>query len=236
MNSLILGDCLSVMQNIADKSIDFILCDLPYGVTARNKWDSIIPFGELWEAYERIIKDNAAIALTATQPFASLLVNSNLDLFKYEWIWQKTKKTGFLNAKKQPLRNHEQILIFYKNQPTYNSQGIVATNKKCNRGSVDGVGSNYNQANPIYTQTQTGYPSSVLEIASEGKTIHPTQKPVALFEYLIRTYSNEGDLILDNCMGSGTSCLAAKRLNRRYIGIEKDENYFALAKKRIEDG
>lgn len=233
-NVLYLGDCLDIMQSIEDKSVDMILCDLPYGVTARNKWDCIIPFDKLWEAYERIIKDNGAIVLTATQPFASLLVNSNINLFKYEWIWEKTKKTGFLNAKKQPLRNHEQVLVFYKNQPTYNPQGISKIEKLCNRGNdPDGVGSNYNSANPIYTQTQTGYPVSVLKISSEGNTVHPTQKPIKLFEYLIKTYTNENDLILDNCVGSGTSCIAAINTNRRYIGIEKDEKYFEIAKERV---
>ncbi len=234
-NSIHLGDCLDIMKSIDNKSIDMILCDLPYGITARNKWDSVIPFNQLWEAYLRIIKDNGAIVLTAVQPFASILVNSNIELFKYEWIWEKTKKTGFLNAKKQPLRNHEQVLVFYKNQPIYNPQGVSNIEKLCNRGNdPDGVGSNYNSANPIYTQTQTGYPASVLKIPSEGNTVHPTQKPVKLFEYLIKTYTNENDLVLDNCMGSGTTCIAAKNLGRRYIGIEKDKSYFEICQERLK--
>ncbi len=233
INNIYLGDCLSLMKEIDNKSIDLILCDLPYAVTARNEWDSIIPFDSLWKEYHRITKANSAIVLTATQPFASKLICSNINLFKYEWIWEKSKTTGFLNAKKQPLRNHEQILVFYKNQPTYNPQGIEVCNIDCNRGSPDGVGTNYNQANPIYKQTQTNYPRSVLKFKSEGKTVHPTQKPLELFEYLIKTYTNEGDLVLDNTCGSGTTCLATKNLNRNYIGIEKEKEYYDICLKRL---
>ncbi len=234
INKIHQGDCLELMKQIDDKSINMILCDLPYGVTARNKWDVIIPFDKLWQQYERIISDKGAIVLTATQPFTSQVVVSNINLFKYEWIWEKTKTLGFLNAKKQPLRNHEQILIFYKQQPIYNPQGIQLINKKCDRGSKDGVGTNYNQANPVYTQTQTNYPKSVLKISSEGKTMHPTQKPLALFEYLIKTYSNERDLILDNCIGSGTTAVACKQTNRNFIGIEKEQKYVDIANKRLQ--
>ena len=233
IQQIIHNDCLIEMEKIESKSIDFILTDLPYSITARNSWDIIIPFDKLWEQYERIIKDNSAIVLTAVQPFASKLVMSNEKLFKYEWIWEKTKATGFLNAKKQPLRNHEQILVFYKSQPTYNPQGIKECLIECDRGSEEGVGTNYSKANPKYTQTQTGYPRSIQKFQSEGKTLHPTQKPLKLFEWLIKTYTNEGDLVLDSCCGSGTTCLAAKKLNRQFIGIEKEEKYFNIAKIRL---
>ena len=233
IQQVILGDCLEKMKLIDDKSIDLICCDLPYEVTARNNWDTIIPFDQLWLAYERMIKDNGAIVLTATQPFASKLVCSNLKLFKYEWIWEKSKTTGFLNAKRQPLRNHEQVLVFYKNQCTYNPQGVKSCDIDCDRGSVDGVGSNYNQANPVYKQTTTNYPRSVQKFNSEGNTVHPTQKPLELFEYLIRTYSNENDLILDNAAGSGTAGVAAKRLNRQFILIEKEPKYYGIILDRL---
>lgn len=228
------GDCLEIMAGFPCQSIDMVFCDLPYGVTARNQWDAVIPFAPLWAAYEHIVKENGAMVFTATQPLASALVMSKPEWFKYEWIWQKTKTTGFLNAKKQPLRNHEQVLVFYRKQPLYNPQGIEACNIQCDRGSEEGVGTNYNTANPVYTQTQTGYPRSVQQFASEGKTIHPTQKPVALIEYLIRTYTNEGETVLDNCMGSGSTGIACLNTRRNFIGIEKDANYFQIAKSRIE--
>lgn len=221
------------MGQIADGSVDAIICDLPYAVTARNEWDTIIPFGVLWTAYERIVKPSGAIVLTATQPFASKLVCSNLRLFKYEWIWEKTKTTGFLNAKRQPLRNHEQVLVFYAKQPTYNPQGVEVCHVECDRGSEEGVGTNYNTANPRYTQTQKGYPRSVLKVASEGKTVHPTQKPLGLMDYLIRTYTNEGEVVPDNCAGSGTTLLAARNTGRKYIGIEKEPEYYAIARRRL---
>jgi site-specific DNA-methyltransferase (adenine-specific) len=235
MIDLHLGDCLEVMKQIPDKSVDAIICDLPYGTT-QNKWDSVIPLDLLWDQYKRICK--GAIVLTASQPFSSFLVTSNIKNFKYEWIWKKSKVTGVLNAKKQPLRQHEVVLVFYESQPTYNPQGLIACNKQTSTGvSNKGSSSNYGKITQTndgtYTQTATGYPKSVLDIASEGKTVHPTQKPVALMEYLIKTYTNEGDTILDNCMGSGTTGIACKNLNRKFIGIEQDPSYFEIAKGRI---
>ena len=229
------GDCLEIMKNIADNSVDMILCDLPYGITNRNKWDTVIPFDLLWEQYKRIIKDNGAIILTAVQPFASTLVVSNIKMFKYEWIWQKSYITGVLNAKKQPVRNHEQILVFYKKQPTYNPQGLTVVSKITKQGTSS---KNYGERkeNNEYFQENGNYPRSIQLISSkgEGKKVHPTQKPVTLFEYLIRTYTNKGDTVLDNCMGSGTTGVACQHLNRNFIGIELDENYFKIAKERIE--
>lgn len=233
MTYLLQGDCLELMPRLAPASVDLVLCDLPYGVTARNAWDAVIPFEPLWAAYNRVSR--GAVVLTATQPFAAALVMSNAAAFKYEWVWHKTKKTGFLNARKQPLRNHEQVLVFYKAQPTYVPQGVSACSIACDRGSADGVGTNYRQANPKYTQTQTGYPTTVLPVPSEGRTEHPTQKPVALMEYLIKTYTNPGDTVLDNCMGSGTTGVACVNTGRNFIGIEKDPGYFEIAERRIEE-
>lgn len=189
------GDCLEVMKDIPDKSVDMILCDLPCGTT-KCKWDTIIPFVPLWEQYNRIIKDNGAIVLFASQPFTSVLVNSNIRMFKYEWIWRKNKGGNPLNVKKIPMKQHESILVFYKKSPTYNPQSVQFC--KVERG------------------------------------LHPTQKPVALLEYLVKTYTNEGELILDNCMGSGSTGVACVNINRKFIGIELNEEYFNLAKGRIE--
>lgn len=228
------GDCLEIMKQIPDSSVDMVFCDLPYGVTARNAWDAVIPFASLWSAYGRVVKESGVMVFTATQPFASALVMSKPEWFKYEWIWEKTKTTGFLNAKKQPLRNHEQVLVFYQKQPTYNPQGISECNIQCDRGSEEGVGTNYNTANPIYIQTQTGYPRSVQKFASEGKTVHPTQKPLSLVEYLVKTYTLESETVLDNCMGSGTTGVACIQTGREFIGIEQNHEYFQIAKARIE--
>jgi site-specific DNA-methyltransferase (adenine-specific) len=226
------GDCLELLKDLSDNSIDMILCDLPYGVTARNKWDCIIPFPSLWEHYERIIKNDGAIALTAIQPFTSITVMSNLALFKYEWIWRKQQGTGFLNAKKQPLRNHESVLIFYKQQPTYNPQFTEGKPYTCKSGKAS---SNYNEQISVVTENEgKRYPLTVLDFSYDKNKLHPTQKPVALFEYMINTYTKEGNLVLDNCMGSGTTGVACKNLNRDFIGIEKDENYFSIAKERID--
>lgn len=224
------GDCLELMHNIPDKSIDMILCDLPYGTTA-CKWDTIIPFEPLWKQYERIIKDNGGIVLTATQPFSSKLVMSNLKLFKYEWVWEKSRPTNFLNAKKQPLRQHKQIVVFYKKQPVYNPQNLIYQPKINTRSTT---GTNCNESGKSNYSEYTNYPNDILKINSESKTVHPTQKPLVLFEYLIKTYTNEGDLVLDNCCGSGTTLLAAKNLNRKWIGIEKDESYYKIAVERMK--
>lgn len=231
------GDCLAAMREIPDGSIDMVLCDLPYGTT-QNKWDTVIPFDELWSAYRRITKPNAAIVLTAAQPFTGALVMSNPKLFKYQWVWAKSRVTGVLNAKKQPLRCHEDVLVFYRAQPTYNPQGTEACVKRAHTGrTAKGSSTNYGAITPTedgnYDQTTTGYPRSVLSIPSEGKTIHPTQKPVALMEYLIRTYTNAGDLVLDNTMGSGTTGVAAIRAGRRFIGCELSDEYADIAEGRI---
>jgi len=235
------GDCLDILPSIPDGSVDMVMCDLPYGVTARNKWDSIIPYKPLWEAYARVCKPNAAMVFTAIQPFAAALIMSNINLFKedhwfhYEWIWEKSKKTNFLNASKEPLRNHEQVLVFYRSQPTYNPQGVIPCHIECDRGSEEGTGTNYGKANPKYVQEWTNYPTSIQRFKSQGKVVHPTQKPVPLMEYLILTYTNLGDVVLDNTMGSGTTGIACVATGRDFIGIEKDPEFFAIAKQRIED-
>ena len=233
MMNLMQGDCLELMKDIPDGSVDLILTDLPYGTT-RNKWDSIIPLEPLWEQYERIIKDNGAIVLTAQTPFDKTLGASNLKYLKYEWIWQKTESTGFLNAKKMPLKKHENILIFYKKLPVYNPQftrGEPYSYKKTGISSE-----NYGESEGTETIVNEGkrYPVSIITFKKD-KGLHPTQKPVALFEYLIKTYTNEGETVLDNCMGSGTTGVACKNLNRNFIGMELDETYFNIAKDRIEN-
>lgn len=232
------GDCLDVMADIPNQSIDLILCDLPYGTT-QNKWDSVIPFDALWRHYNRICR--GAVVLTSAQPFTSVLIVSNIRQFKYQWVWNKSKVTGVLNAKKQPLRNHEDVCVFYKKQPTYNPQGLASCNKRRDIGSKKdgGTSTNYGSLTETedgrYLQQNTGYPRSVLEIASEGKTVHPTQKPVALMEYLIKTYTNEGDTVLDNCMGSGTTGVACGNTGRNFIGIEREKEYYHIARKRIAE-
>ena len=222
------GDCLDWMAKFPDGKFDLILCDLPYGTT-RNKWDAVIPFEELWAQYRRICK--GAIVLTAAQPFSSALVASNFQDFKYEWVWVKSKITGVLNAKRMPVRKHEQILVF-GNTGTYNAQGLVRCDKVTKQGrSSDNYGAREAES---YTQEFTNWPRDVLEVPSEGKTVHPTQKPVALMEYLVKTYTNEGGIVLDNCMGSGTTGVACANTGRKFVGIERDEKYFAIAKERIE--
>ena len=226
------GDCLEVMTDIPDESIDMILCDLPYGTT-RNKWDSIIPLDKLWNEYERIIKDNGAIVLFSQMPFTAELTHSNLKLFKYEWIWEKDNGTGFLNAKKMPLKIHENILVFYKKLPTYNPQMRTGFKPyKCKQGRHSTNYGLYEQGH-ITESNGERYPIDIIEFKKDSG-LHPTQKPVALLEYLIKTYTNEGDVVLDNCMGSGSTGVACLNTNRSFIGIEKDENYFNIAKERIE--
>lgn len=224
------GDCLEVMASIPDQSVDLILCDLPYGTT-RNKWDAVIPFDDLWRAYRRVCK--GAVVLTAAQPFSSVLVASNLEDFRYEWIWVKSKITGVLNAKKMPVRKHEQVLVFARGPSPYNAQGLIACNKP-RQDKVSHSSANYGKrGGTSYTQEWTNWPRDVLEVASEGNTVHPTQKPVALMEYLIRTYTNEGDVVMDNCMGSGTTGVACINTGRGFIGIERDPDYFQIAENRI---
>mgnify|MGYP002403160339 CR=1 FL=1 len=238
LNTIYNIDCLIGMRDIPDKSIDMILCDLPYGTT-QCKWDIIIPFNELWLQYNRIIKDNGAIVLTASQPFTSVLINSNLKMFRYTWVWEKSKATGFLNAKKRPLVAHEDICVFYKKPPIYNPQMTVgeAYNKGVRKQQTeDDV---YGKFEQVEVKSEgMRYPRSVQYFKtaeSEGKTIHKTQKPVALFEYLIHTYTKEDDIILDNCMGSGTTAIAAINTNRNYIGFELNKEYYELATNRIKN-
>jgi len=237
MNNLIgkvtQGDCLEVMQDIEDKSIDAIISDPPYGSTA-CKWDTIIPFEPLWKQYKRIIKDNGAIVLTASQPFTSKLIMSNIGMFKYEWIWDKKKGGNIMNLKSQPYKVHENILVFSKEKHNYYPIMIdqkERTGKTYSKGEANGI-INYGDIR-IYNKK---YPKSILEKsnANQKDKIHPTQKPVALFEYLIKTYTNEGDLVLDNCIGSGTTAVACERLGRRWIGIEKDLSYCTIARERIK--
>ena len=230
---LMFGDCLERMKEIPDNSIDMILCDLPYGVTARNKWDCVIPFEKLWEHYERIIKENGVIVLTATQPFTTDLIQSNRKLFKYSLVWSKSQVTGFLNAKKQPLRSHEDILVFYQKQPTYNPKMVKG---KRVLKSTGGDSTNYGKFTYKPHYSEWYYPKSIIEIPQKRfKGGHPTQKPVALLEYLIRTYTNENNLVLDNCMGSGSTGVACVNTNRKFIGIELDEKYYDISCKRIKD-
>jgi hypothetical protein len=232
-----LGDCLVEMGKLAPASVDMILCDLPYGTT-QNKWDSIIPFDALWREYERVCR--GAIVLTAAQPFTSALVMSNPRLFKYDWTWRKPKGTGHLNAKKQPMRDKEDILVFYREQPTYNPQMSIGVpyKDKCGKNpNMSDTGSeNYGAYKPIRSENDGfRYPKQVIEFGViERGTVHPTQKPVALMEYLIRTYTNLGDVVMDNTMGSGTTGVACVNTGRSFIGIERDPGYYDIACKRIE--
>ena len=233
-NRIIQGDCLELMSNIPDKSIDMILCDLPYGTT-RNKWDVIIPLEPLWKEYERIIKDNGVISLTAVQRFASQLVMSRPKLFRYDLIWKKTIASGQLNVNNQPLRLHENILIFYKKLPTYNQQFTKGEPYSIKR-KVTFKGESYNkQSDSSKVNNGFRHPISILEIPNPRiKGGHPTQKPVELFKYLIKTYTNEGDIVLDNCIGVGTTAVACKQLNRNFIGIEISKEFCNISKKRLE--
>ena len=228
MINLMQGDCLERMKEIPDGSVDMVLTDPPYGTTA-CKWDSVIPFEPMWEQLKRVTKKNGAVVMTASQPFTSALIMSNVKMFKYCWVWEKSKPTGFLNAKKQPLRKIEDVVVFYSAQCLYKPQGLSKTDKvvsRTNRG-------NYGSCSKTTRQTETGYPKNLLYFQSiDGH--HPTQKPVALMEYLIKTYTNEGETVLDFTMGSGTTGVAAKKLNRSFIGIEMDETYFNIAKERID--
>lgn len=216
----IFGDCFDAMALLPDASIDMVLCDLPYGTT-QNKWDSVLPLDRLWAEYWRVTKQNAAIVLTAAQPFSSILVVSNLKGFRYDWSWGKSAATGHLNAKRQPMRNHEDILIF--GNPNYRPQGLQPHGKTVRRGSN---GSNFGVSGTENFQEFTNYPRTRLDFPHEGKSFHPTQKPVALFEYLIRTYTDEGAVVLDNTAGSGTTAVAAHRSGRDAIVIERDPVYF----------
>ena len=226
---LMQGDCLERMKEIPDGSVDMVLADTPYGTTA-CKWDSIIPLKPMWEQLKRAIKPNGAIVMTASQPFTTTLIASNMKMFKYCWYWNKNFKTGHLNAKRQPLRSVEDVVVFYRSQPTYNPQGVKCYGKIKNRG----VGAKTNRpCGAVNIQTHTGYPDQALEFKRDYENWHPTQKPVALMEYLIKTYTNEGETVLDFTMGSGTTGVACKNLNRKFIGIELDKDYFDVASERI---
>lgn len=240
LNTIYNEDCLEGMKRIPGKSVDMILCDLPYGTTA-CKWDTIIPFEPLWEQYERIIKDDGAIVLTAVQPFTSALVMSKPDLFSHSWVWKKTKATNYVQARKKPMKYHEDIVVFAKKQHIYNPQmrkGFIPY-KKVQRENYDKDGAVFKDTREYGSVSESSgerFPSTVVEFSNpNNKSIHPTQKPVALFEYLIKTYTNEGETVLDNCIGSGTTAIAAINTNRNFIGFELDESYYELANKRIED-
>lgn len=238
-------DCLVGMQRIPDSSVDMILCDLPYGTTA-CKWDSVIPLDPLWAQYKRLVKKNAAIVLTASQPFTTTLISSNLAMFKYCWVWEKTRPGDIFNAKNKPLKYHEDICVFSsgttanrsENRMPYYPQGLKAGGTTAGAQPAKGRVYAFKGARPshasVYRTAASNYPGSVLRIPNANSgSLHPTQKPVALFEYLIRTYSNEGETVLDNCMGSGTTAIACMNTNRHYIGFEKEETYFDVAQQRI---
>ena len=244
-----LGDCLEVMKEIPDGVIDMVLCDLPYGTTA-CKWDSVIPFEALWEQYLRVAKENAAIVLTASQPFTSALGASKLDLLKYSWVWEKTKPTDFLQAKRKPLKGFEDVLVFYRKPPVYIPQDVVAVNKIVKNSGTKTKGRNGNRSNgdhtfhnavtgadenDCYKQEFTNYPRGIITFAQPSKPEHPTQKPVELFEYLIKTYTNEGELVLDNTAGSGTTAIAAENTGRKWVCIEQNEEYATKAVERIQN-
>ncbi len=234
------GDCLEIMKTLPSSSVDMVLCDLPYGTTVA-KWDAIIPFGPLWEQYRRVIKPNAAIVLTASQPFTSALVMSNPRDFRYSWIWEKSKASNFLLARKQPLKAHEDILVFAINTPQYFPQKVSGKPFKGAGRSLKGSQTDLvnRVPNPTFRNDNVGdrFPRSVqyfVTAESEG-CLHPTQKPVALLEYLVRTYTNEGDTVLDNCMGSGSTGVACINLKLKFIGIEKDAKYFLAASERLKN-
>jgi site-specific DNA-methyltransferase (adenine-specific) len=247
LNNLIEGDCLVEMKRIPNESVDMILCDLPYGIT-QNEWDSYIPLEELWGEYKRVIKPNGVIALTSSGVFTAKLIMSQTKLFKYKWVWEKSKSTNFLNAKKQPLRKHEDICIFYKKQPNYNPQ--MRSGDPYDKGvRKDQLCGNYGVFQPSHVSSEgERYPSDVLYFKtaeSEGKVYHPTQKPVELGRYLVRTYTNPGDIVLDNTFGSGSFLVSALMEGRNFIGIEKNEDvalfktgevdYVEVARNRIQE-
>lgn len=246
VTTLYQGNCLIEMSKIADNSVDMICTDLPFGTTS-CKWDSVISFDKLWQQYERIIKDNGAIVLFCQQPFTSALISSNYKMFKYMWYWRKSRPSGYVNAKLKPMKDIEEIAIFSKgttanksdNNMPYFPQDLIEVNKKWKRPKQyftdAGVNSTRLSMGLEKTIKFEGYPRQVLDFAQHnGNQLHPTQKPVALLEYLIKTYTLEGETILDSCMGSGSTGVASKNLNRNFIGIEKDETYFNIAKNRIE--
>ena len=229
LNKIYNEDCLVGMKRIPDKSVDMILCDLPYGTTA-CKWDTIIPFEPLWEQYERVIKDNGAIVLTASQPFTTKLIDSNIDLFRNCWVWNKKISGNPLLAKHQPLKVHEDICVFSKKRHNYYPQMRKGKMRKKGGGR-----SKLFDMEMSAKYSDEYYPISIIEFSNAKRGVHPTQKPVALFEYLIKTYTNEGETVLDNCMGSGTTAIAAINTNRNYIGFELDEEYYKKSIERINN-
>lgn len=235
---LLKGDCLVLMQTIPSQSINMILCDLPYGRT-HNRWDSIIPYDKLWEQYERVIKPNGCIALFCDGLFMAELMLSNKKLWKYNLVWDKVLPSGFLNANKQPLRSHEEIAIFYKSQPTYNPQKIKGKPNHSKGAPKECVNNNYGNFDFVDNREELGdmkHPKSIITVQKPHPStmLHPTQKPVEVLEWLIKTYTNEGDTVLDNCMGSGSTGVACVNTHRNFIGIELTDEYFAIAKGRIE--
>lgn len=239
-----LGDCLEVMKKIPDGSIDLILCDLPYGTTS-NKWDSVIDLEKLWSEYKRVIKINGPIILFADQPFTTNLISSNLKMWRYNFVWDKEVRTGFLNAKKMPLKQTEDICVFYKKLPTYNPIMTEAKKENIRHNFKDcSVSSNYQNKKGMHSKDYDGtkrYPVNIIKHNRKQKEchprkiLHPTQKPVGILEYLIKTYSNENDLVLDNTMGVGSTAIACINANRKFIGIELNEDFYNLAKKRVEE-
>ena len=237
LNKLYNQDCLIGMKALPDKSIDMVLCDLPYGTTT-CKWDVVIPFEPLWEQYNRIIKDNGAIVLFGSEPFSSYLRMSNIKNYKYDWVWNKKQSGNPLLAKKQPMKSHENICVFYKKQATYNPK-METRGKIRNKGTKQQLNSgNFLRSGEMDTRSFNNiyYPKTIIEISNANKRgkSHPTQKPVALFEYLIKTYTNENETVLDNCMGSGTTAIACINLNRNFIGFELSKEYCDIAQKRID--
>lgn len=229
------GDCLEVMKDIPDNSVDMILCDLPYGLTF-SKWDSILDFSVMWDCYNRVIKDNGAIVLFGNEPFATKLRLSNIEDYRYDWIWDKQRGSNFSAVRIRPFNSFENICVFYKKQPTYNPQmreGKPYTRKQGYVGQGKQSG-NMDRKNVITVNNGGRYPLSIISFPKVQRSVHPTQKPVDLLEYLIKTYTNEGEVVLDNCMGSGSTGVACINTNRRFIGIELDETYFNIAKERIE--
>ena len=246
---LLHGDCLELMRDIPDSSIDMVLCDLPYGTSA-CKWDSVLPFDALWEQYERIIKYSGAIVLFGSEPFSSLLRTSNLKLYKYDWKWEKPNGANFLNIKYQPSKCYEDIMVFGKGATsrstkanmTYNPQMEIGTpyymvsgKQKTENGNVIGATVRSPIKQVVTNNDGTRYPRAVIRFASDKEKLHPTQKPVKLLEYLIRTYTNEGDTVLDNCMGSGSTGVACINTNRRFVGMELDDSFYQIACKRVEE-
>ena len=236
-NKIYNGDCLEIMKDIDDKSVDCIICDLPYGTTACS-WDVVIPFDKLWEQYKRIRKDNTPIVLFGSEPFSTYLRMSNIKEYKYDWYWNKTKASGHLNAKKQPMRKIETISVFYVEQCKYNPQGLIKgqfNNNRPSKAKSKNSKFTFGEEKQIGISEYTNYPNNILDFSNPNNdTLHPTQKPVALIEYLIKTYSNEGDLILDNCSGSGTLAIAAHNTRRNFICIEKDKDYYEKSVERLE--